>query len=463
MVNKNKNRIILFNISSTVILQGITFISGPIFSSILGTNNYGVAAVYLTWVQIASTVFSLQAAGTIAQAKVSFSDEVQIEYQSSVFSLATLAYLGCAGITVIVSMLASRWVNINLAMIITGLLHGWGLYCVTAMNLKFTYEFKADKNFILSVTVTLLNVGLSILLISLFPKDINYWGRIIAQSGVYTVTGIILFAFILRSGRTVYNRTYWMFSLPIAIPTIFHLLAHIVLGQSDKIMLQNMVGNSAAGIYALACTFGAVLQTLYNAFNNSWVPFYYDYTKNKRFDDLKNHARNYRELFTILSMGFILLAREVFHIYANKDFWGGTDLIPLFALGFYFVFLYSFPVNYEFYNKRTKTIALGTSGAALLNIVLNYILIRIWGIQGAVIATASSHGLQFFFHYFCARRINPGEFPFKMADFMPGLFAVCGTCVFYWLTKEMWFIRWAAGAALGIYILPKIVKRKEIF
>ena len=36
-------------------------------------------------------------------------------------------------------------------MVLVGLAHGWGLYVVTFMNSKFTYEFKADKNFILSV------------------------------------------------------------------------------------------------------------------------------------------------------------------------------------------------------------------------------------------------------------------------------------------------------------------------
>lgn len=459
----NRNKITMYNIVSTIILQGLAFISGPIFSAVLGTNNYGIASVYLTWVQIASTVFSLQAAGTIAIARINFPLKDQEKYQSSVFSLATLCYAGFSALTLTICAIVGERIGMNFPMMAFGLAQGWGMYCISVINLKFTYEFKADKNLLLSVTTSAGTIGLSIFLIYQFPADINYWGRIIGQSVVYTTIGVFLLVFILRRGKTFYNKAYWKFTLPIAIPTIFHLLAMIVLNQSDKVMLQKIVGNSAVGIYSLACTFAAVLNTIYNALNNSWVPFYYEYTKQNQIEEMRKHAKNCIELFTIICMGFILLAREVFRLYANSSFWEGTDLIPVFSIGYYFVFLYSFPVNYEFYNKKTKTIAFGTGGAALCNITLNYFFIKLRGIQGAVIATAISHGLQFGFHMIYARRINPGDFPFKIMDFIPGFFAVCATCVFYIFTREWWIVRWEIGAVLGMYLIYKIIKRKEIF
>jgi len=331
------------------------------------------------------------------------------------------------------------------------------------MNGKYVYEFKADKNFVLSTTVSVLTIGLSLLLIWLAPAETNYWGRILGQAVVYGVVGLIIYASIIKSGKTFYNKEYWKFTLPIALPTVFHSLANIVLHQSDKIMLQNLISNSAVGIYALACTFSGVLNTIWSALNNSWVPFYYEYTRVNQIDEMKKHARNYTELFTILSMGFVLLAREVFHLYAAESFWGGTDYIPLFALGYYFVFLYSFPVNYEFYYKKTKTVAVGTTCAAVCNIVLNYLFIKLWGVVGAVIATATAYSLQFTFHFIRAKQINPGEFPFKLREFIPGLVAMAGTCLFYWFTRELWLVRWGVGCVLGVYLLLKIIKRKEIF
>lgn len=459
----NRNKTTLYNIASTVILQGLTFLSGPIFSSVLGTDNYGITSVYLTWVQLASTVFSLQAAGTIVNARVNFPEEEQEKYQSSVISLATLCYSAFSICTLAFCVVFQNKLGINILMVLFGLMQGWGSYCVTTMNSKFTYEFKANKNFLLSVITAFCTIGFSILLIYVFPSETNYWGRIIGQSFVYFLLGIIVFIYITKKGKTFYNRIYWKYSLPIAIPTVFHLLAMIVLNQSDKIMLQNMVSNSAVGIYSLSCTFSAVLSTIYNALNNSWVPYFYEYMRQGKKDEIRKHSRNYIELFTIISMGFVLLFREVFHVYADSRFWEGTDFIPIFSIGTYFVFIYSFSVNYEFYNRKTKTIAIGTICAAVLNIILNYLFILLWGTLGAVIATAISHGFQFCFHFLFARKIKKEEFPFMMKDFICPLILLCCIVAFYYYTSELWMIRWMLGASLGLYEMIKILKRKEIF
>ena len=459
----NKNKITLINILSTIILQGLAFVSGPIFSTALGTNNYGITAVYLTWVQLASTIFSLQAVGMLAAAKVTYSDEVQEQYQSSVFSLATLSYLCFSVATIVLLLFTFKWFEVNIIMVLLGLMQGWGLYCVSSMNGKFTYEFKAGRNFILSVTTSILTIGVSLLLIYSLPPKENYWGRIIGQSSVYTVIGIILFAYILKKGKTVYNKEYWKFTLPLSIPTIFHLLAYIVLNQSDKVMLQNMLDNSTAGVYALACTFSNLLISIYHAFNNSWVPYYYEYTKHDEIEKIRKHSKNYIELFTILTVGFIFLSREVFHIYAHEGFWEGTEMIPLFSIGNYFVFMYSFAVNFEFYNKKTKAIAAGTSLAAIANIILNLILIYMFGMIGAVIATAISHGLQFGFHYISAKKIKTMDFPYRIKDFLPGLVSIFSACIVYYVTQNIWFIRWGIGTLLGIHLMTKIIKRRKIF
>ena len=106
---------------------------------------------------------------------------------------------------------------------------------------------------------------------------------------------------------------------------------------------------------------------------------------------------------------------------------------------------------------------ISSSIAAGCNIVLNYLFIRVLGILGAVVATSIAHGFQFGFHWMIAKKISTGEYPFKLSQFVPGFVAVCVTCILYWFTREMWWIRWGIGAGLGIYLIIKIFKRGEIF
>ena len=457
----SENKVTILNISSTIILQGLTFFSGPIFSSMLGPDNYGIVSIYLTWVSLASTVFTLQAGSTLAIARSNFPMERQKEYQSSVLSLATIAYSVFSVIILLGIAVISKHYTLNMLLIFCGLLHGWGMYCVQFANAKFTYEFRADKNLILSVLILLLSIVLSVFLIKLIPTNEKYWGRVVGLTVIYVIVGIGIYIGICRTGKVIYNKNYWVFTL--AIPTMFHLLANLVLNQSDKLMIQGMMNESDVGIYSLACSFGAVLNTIWSALNNSWVPFYYEYTRTDQIDKIKYHAKNYIELFTIIAMGFILLSKEVFHIYASREFWEGTDLVPLFAIGQYFIFMYSFPVNYEFYNKKTKLVAIGTILAAFCNVTMNFILIKCIGIKGAVVATTLSFGLQFIFHYILADKTILGNLPFRLKEFIPGFIAVCCSFCLYWVTREFWMIRWGIGLILAIFLLTKIVKRKEIF
>lgn len=51
------------------------------------------------------------------------------------------------------------------------------------------------------------------------------------------------------------------------------------------------------------------------------------------------------------------------------------NIIPVLSFVVYFTFMYQFPVNFEFFHKKTKIIAIGTVGAGLLNIILKAIMI----------------------------------------------------------------------------------------
>ena len=65
------------------------------------------------------------------------------------------------------------------------------------------------------------------------------------------------------------------------------------------------------------------------------------------------------------------------------------------------MFLYSFPVNYEFYHKKSIHIAIGTSAAAVMNCILNYVLIPVMGMAGAAVATLIAYVMLWIFIIWC--------------------------------------------------------------
>ena len=460
---KKQNKVAFFNILSTILLRGISMFTAPLFSRMLGTGGYGIVSLYTIWVGVAAVAFTLQTNGTLVNARVEYPEDQQHKYQSSVMTLSLLFFLTCSAVVVVLLPQVSALLKLHKALILLMLLHSFGSYCLNFLNSKFTYEFKADRNMYVSVGVTLTTIVLSVILIRLMPEEINYYGRILALALVYGGLGIGVCTYVLLKGRTFYNREYWTLALTLALPVVFYSLSDLALGQCDRVMLQWMMNESMVGQYSMAYNFGGIMFTIFAALNNSWTPFYFEDMKQKRQSQMKAQAGNFLEVFTVLSVGFILLAPEVYHVFARWDFWAGTPLIPIFVTSYYLNFLCTFPVNYEYYYKKTKVVAVLTVGTSLLNIGLNYVLIRHLGITGAALATAIAHGIQFLCHYVYVRYIlKKGDYPFGIRLWAKYALAYFSMVAFVYLLQEAGVVRWAVGAAIGAWELWRIKKRKVL-
>lgn len=457
---KDQNKIALLNILSTIILQGLAFFSSPYFSRTLGAANYGIVSVFNTWVQVITIVYFVRMNGAIVMGMTEYSDEEQAGYQSSIFALALFVFMGFSVLTL---MIVSAVNPTNLWLVVMMLLQAFGMFCVTFANSKFTYEFRADLNFIMSVGISITTIIFSVLLIKEFSAESNYWGRIYGVTIPYVVSGIIIAVFIFYKGREVISFKYWTYALPLAIPMVFHSISVIILNQSDRVMLKYIQSNSIAGIYSLAYTFSNVINVCWSALNNTWVPIYYDNTKAKKVDVIKHQTKNYLELFTVLCIGFMLLTPEVYSIFASEEYRLYTSLIPVFVIGYYFIFLYSFPVNYEIYYKKTRIIAIGSTAAALINICLNVVLIKSWGAYGAALATFISYMLQFVFHYYVAKHvIKEGECPFTFNIFIPYIVVVFAFG-FISVSWAVWYFRWILAMLIGLFEGIRLLKRRTVF
>ncbi len=462
MIMKRQNRIAFFNILSVVLLNGISIITGPLFSRMLGTSGYGVLKIYNIWASVVAILFTLQTQGTLVNARVEYQEEEQNGYQSSVLFLSILVFALCSAVIGVFIQPVSRLLRLEPLLIFLMLLQAFGTYCVNFLNTKYTYEFRAGRNMIMSLAVTLVNLVLSVVLILQLPQEIKYYGRVAAIAATYSLVGIPACILILLRGKTFFRREYWKFCIVLAIPAVFHNLSDLILGQSDQVMLQQMMGNSAVGCYGYAWQFANILFIIFGALNRTWCPFFFEEMKEGKQEAMMDKTRNFLELFTILACGFILLTPEVYHVYAREDYWSSTGIIPLFVASYYLNFLCTFPVNYEYYYKQTKVVAAVTIFSSLLNVALNYILIRSIGMTGAALATAISHGVQLCLHHFYCRKLGKGSYPFPVKvwlKYAAGFFAVM---IFVYLTEGSWLVRWGFGAMLGVLELLQIKKRKVL-
>lgn len=226
---KSVNKITLINLFSTVLLQGIAFISAPIISRLLGTEDYGIISIYTTWVSVAAIAFSGQTSSTLHLAMSEYPKEDQLKYQSSMIGLSITIFLIASAIVAIFSGQISNALNLPSLMLTFLLVQAYGQSCASFLNAKYTYEFDADKNMYMSTFISVSVFALSVLFIINMPLSIRYWGRIAAMTMVYALIGVICSVFLFKREKhstmvstgnlhcrflcqlfsTVYRGSYW--------------------------------------------------------------------------------------------------------------------------------------------------------------------------------------------------------------------------------------------------------------
>ena len=462
-VKSNMNTQTVLNIVSVLILQGIVFITTPIFTRLLGASQFGVFSVFNSWVMIFTCLMGLGMNSTLGTGMYTFGEEYK-SYRNSTLVFSSLVCAIELLIVFIFKDFLSGLLGFDYILILVIALAAIGHYILTFAQNAFIFEKKAFQNFVLSISLSLSTVLLSIILILSLNNSDRYLGRIAGSVIPYVVIGILVWILLFFEKPVLPKKRYMKYAFMVGFPIVFHALSQNILGQSDRVMMQSMkIDSVQIGIYSLFYSLSSVLSTILNALNSSWCPFYYDYISKDDWENINIKTKNYIELFTVLSVGFLLVSKEVTYIMADKSYWDGIRILPILVFGVYFMFMYQFFVNFEFFHKKTKIIAFGTISSGILNIFLNFILIPRFGMYGAAIATSISYFGLFIAHAFLVKRILKFKFFLKIKVFIPYIFQLIIASFLFYILSNQWHIRWGLGILIGITEIYRIYRRKSIF
>jgi len=190
----------------------------------------------------------------------------------------------------------------------------------------------------------------------------------------------------------------------IMIPGTF---AMLILKVSDRYMLTYLSARSLydVGIYAIGYRIGMII-----TFLNSIVSLVYFPYAMRVADD--SHAKySFKKVFNsyvlfggMLGFFVILFSPEIFKIFINKSYHEAIKIVFFGVISNYLYGIFNI-INLSFYvKKRAGNIALAVGLGAILNIVLNFMLIPKYGIYGAGIASILAFGLIVIFNFVIAEK-----------------------------------------------------------
>lgn len=387
----------------SMLQKGIAFITTPIFTRLMSTEQYGQVTMYNSWLEIFTIFATLNLFyGVYNNALTKYSEDKE-QVTSSMLGL-------CTTITLCVFLFYlcfQGWVNRLTGMntLMTCILFGEVLFIPAfrfwSAKQRFEYKYKAlvAASLVISILTPLLGVPAV-----LFSTEKGY-AKILTGVFSQVLVAAILYILIFKSGHKFYHKNYWKYALAFNLPLIPHYLSSTVLNQCDRVMIDNMCGTDKAGIYGLAYTIGAIAIIFNEAIMNSFTPWTYQHLKAGKYEEIKDVSRYLVVFIAIISLGIVLIAPEIVWVLGGERYAEGAWIIAPIAASIFFRFLYSMYGNIEFYYEENYFIMVASMICAVLNIVLNYIFIKQYGYLAAGFTTLVCYAFYSISHFIFSSKV----------------------------------------------------------
>jgi O-antigen/teichoic acid export membrane protein len=181
--------------------------------------------------------------------------------------------------------------------------------------------------------------------------------------------------------------------LRFSIPLIPLQVASFILSMSDRFFLQQFRALEEVGLYSLGYKFAAVLPLLTIEPFKGFVPHIFNLIE--RPDECKStlsdFGRYYLAAGLFLALAIGMFSREVIIIMSDPEFHAAYNVVFFLCISYVFYGLYFFSSYAIKIIKKTWLISIPWLIAVIFSLALNYNLVPVYGIYGAVIASVTSY------------------------------------------------------------------------
>ena len=230
------------------------------------------------------------------------------------------------------------------------------------------------------------------------------------------------------------------FSLPL-IPNQMSISA---MSSMDRYMLTYMLDSSYNGLYSIAHKLPYLVNMFSSVFNQSWN---YSALENQ---SEKNPVKFYQSIYKIYGCYMFVAAsmimtllKPVMLVWVGDEFKESWYYAPYLLIGVVFSAFTGFFVPLFVICEKTGTLFVSTLTGAVVNFILNLILIPVWGINGASFASAVSFITVWIIREFMIRKYVDIQFDNRKALLNALLLFIQGTCLMmistYWFAVQVLF------------------------
>lgn len=387
-----------------ILQRGLSVITTPLFTRLLTTEEYGLINSYSAWMSIISIFTGFKLNYGVYNKGMSKFPERKNEYNASMQFITTIFTLVFAFIYFILKNRINSFTGLSTILMICMIVQLIFDPAVSFWSLHERYDFKYRKVVILTLILSLLNPLINFFAILVCTNNSGVV-KIVSSVIVTVIFGIIIFIVNIKRSKVLYDIELIKFAILFNLPLIPHYLSEYVLDQSDRIMIQKICSQAALGLYSVAYNAGMVLKILVSSINSALLPWLYRKMSDKEYDYINKMVIKVFIILAVSLCTFILVAPEIVYILAAKQYMEAIYVIPPVTVTVLFIFLFGIYGNIEFYYDKNMFTMYVSFGAAILNFILNWMFIPIFGYIAAAYTTLFGYIILCLSHMFFMERV----------------------------------------------------------
>lgn len=369
--------------------KALSFLLVPLYTAILSTEEYGTYDLIITTVTLLTPFLTL----VIAEGVMRFCLDSN-KYDSKDILTIGLFVVGISSIAFTALFPIFR----NIESLSDYYLWIWFFFTVSNIHLILTQYLKGVNRIKLYTSCGVISTFLALILNVFFLVVLDW--KIIGYMLSYVLAHVCVSIFImcriricrllvnpLKISKQIYKEIFRY-----TIPMVPNSMSWWVSNSSDKYIIAWLLSTSALGVYSVAYKIPSLLTVFTGIFTSAFqISAVEDFGSEKSKKFFENMYGMFASINVSIAVVLIVLAKPLAYLLFQKDFFNAWESTTVLLFAYLFNFLAGILGTVYTSAKKTSFIFTSTIIGALVNIVLNIFLIKLWGIIGAAIATLISY------------------------------------------------------------------------
>ena len=390
----------------TILSRGLALFLIPLYTRVLSPADYGALDLLTVFGNLVNLTIALEVSQGVARFYgIERATQRKAGYASTALWFTVVTYITFLVVALIygseLSALIMGKAGLELYFRIGVVYIGVNGIFLLVQN-QFRWELRSKNYAIVSILVTLVTAGLAVTM-AYFLK----WGLAGLLLGMIggSLIGSVYGLWHLRN--TFYFKFHWTQlkdMLKFSAPLVPSGIAVFINNYTDRLMINHYLSLDAVGIYGVAFRLAGVVSLVVWGFQGALTPLVYaHYQEPETPRHLAQIFRFFTVFATLIFLFLSLFARELLSLITTPAYYPAAQLIIFLVPAILFSTMYIFAPGIAIAKKTYVILWVNVLGAAS-NILFCWLLIPLYGIIGAAVATLMSYVFTFFVFMFYSQK-----------------------------------------------------------